>query len=308
MNQSVLKSKFIGALIGTAIGDAIGMPYEGLTHQEVNATCTLPLEMQDGRLSKGSYTDDTELAIGIAESLITNKGLVDKNHILQRFIENFDRKRGYGFGTISILQKKANAATLFGTGSYGNGAAMRIAPISLVYYDTPTNLYEAVAKCSEITHAHVLGIEGAQIQAHAIAVALRSIQSTHSLDATEFVNEIMGIAKQDVYKQKLHKILNLLNEKGDHQLVIDELGNGVEAFNSVPSAVYSFLSNLNSFEDAVTYAVCLGKDTDTIAAMTGAIAGAYLGVEAIPSEWIDCLENKDFIKNLAERIFHLKST
>lgn len=308
MNQSVLKSKFVGALIGTAVGDAIGMPYEGLTPQEINARCTLPLEMHDGRLPKGSYTDDTELAIGIAESIIANKGLVDKNHILQRFIENFDRKRGYGFGTMTILQKRANAKTLFGTGSYGNGAAMRIAPISLVYYDTPTNLYEAAAKCSEITHAHVLGIEGAQIQAHAIAIALRSIQSTHSLEATEFVNEILGIAKHDVYKQKLHKILNLLNEKSDHQLVIDELGNGVEAFNSVPSAVYSFLSNLNSFEDAVTYAVCLGKDTDTIAAMTGAIAGAYLGVEAIPSEWIACLENKDYIKNLAERVFNLKST
>ncbi len=308
MNQSALKSKFIGALIGTAVGDAIGMPYEGLNPQEVNARCTIPIEMQDGRLPKGSYTDDTELAIGIAESLIANKGLVDNNHILQRFVENFDRRRGYGFGTIKILQKKANAKTLFGTGSYGNGAAMRIAPISLVYYDTPTNLYEAVVKCSEITHAHILGIEGAQIQAHAIALALGLIQSTHSLEVTEFVNEILGIAKQDIYKQKLHKILNLLNEKGDHQLVIDELGNGVEAFNSVPSAVYSFLANLNSFEDAITYAVCLGNDTDTIAAMTGAISGAYLGVDAIPERWVDCLENNDYIKNLAERIFHLKST
>jgi poly(ADP-ribose) glycohydrolase ARH3 len=308
MNQSVLKSKFIGALIGTAIGDAIGMPFEGLTTQEINATCTIPIEMQNGRLPKGSYTDDTELAIGIAESLIANKGLVDKNHILQRFIENFDRKRGYGFGTINVIQNKANAKTLFRTGSYGNGAAMRIAPLSLVYYDTPTNLYEAVVKCSEITHAHVLGIEGAQIQAHAIAIAIRSIPSTHSLDTAEFVKELLGIVGQDVYKQKLHKILNLLNEKGDHQLIIDELGNGVEAFNSVPSAVYSFLANLNSFEDAITYAVQLGKDTDTIAAMTGAIAGAYLGVEAIRESWIDCLENKDYIKNLAERIFHLKYT
>ncbi|MFX1465557.1 MAG: ADP-ribosylglycohydrolase family protein [Promethearchaeota archaeon] len=307
MNQSILKSKFIGALLGTAVGDAIGMPFEGLTSQEVNVKCTKPIEMQEGRLPKGSYTDDTELAIGIAESLITNKGLVNKNHILYRFKENFNRKRGYGFGTIKILQKKANAKTLFGTGSYGNGAAMRIAPISFVYYDSPTNLSKAVTKCSEITHAHVLGIEGAQIQANAIAIALRSIPSTHSLDTTKFVKELLGFVKQDIYQQKLHKILSLLSKKSDHQLVIGELGNGVEAFNSVPSAVFSFLTNLNSFEDAVTYAVCLGRDTDTIAAMTGAISGAYLGVEAIPKRWIDYLENKDYIKDLAERLFQLKS-
>jgi poly(ADP-ribose) glycohydrolase ARH3 len=307
MNKSIVKSKFIGALIGTAIGDALGMPYE------LNTTCTMPLEMREGRLPKGSYTDDTELMIGVAESLITNEGLIDQRHMLQRFIENFDRKRGYGFGTTQILHQVAQggsfeviAKTMFGEGSFGNGAAMHIAPVSLVYYDTSAKLYDAVVKSSEITHAHTLGIDGALLQAHAIAIALRSNPTVTPLDKTEFIAELYGIVKHDLYKQKLDKISGFLDENGDYQLIIDELGNTVEAYNSVPVAIYSFLKNSQDFEDAVTYAVCLGGDTDTIGAMTGAISGAYLGVEAIPERWLNCLENKDYILKLAERLFSLK--
>jgi ADP-ribosylglycohydrolase len=154
MNHAILKSKFIGALVGNAIGDAIGMPFEGLNPQQVSKTCTIPLEMREGRLPKGSYTDDTELLIGVAESLIANKGSVDQQHMLQRFIENFDRKRGYGLGTTQILFQVAHAKDIFfGEGSFGNDAAMRIAPLSLFYYDSPADLHNAVTKSSEITHA-----------------------------------------------------------------------------------------------------------------------------------------------------------
>jgi len=87
-----------------------------------------------------------------------------------------------------------------------------------------------------------------------------------------------------------------------------ELGNGIEAFNSVPSAIYSFLIHHDSFAQAVIYAVSLGGDTDTIGAMTGAIAGAYLGVEAIPNQWRDKLENRLYIAELAEKLWQLKTT
>ena len=312
MNKSALKSKFIGALIGTAVGDAIGMPFEG-SNYEIKKVCPMPLEMCTGRLSKGSYTDDTELMIGVAESLVTNEGLIDQHKMLQRFIENFDRKRGYGFGTTQILYQVAQggsfevlAKNMFGEGSFGNGAAMRVAPVSLVYYDKPVELYNAVVKASEITHTHILGIEGALLQAHAIAIALRSNLTANSLDTTEVIKEFYDIVKHDLFKHKLEKISELLDKNSDQQFVIDELGNSVEAFNSVPIAIYSFLANMQNFEDAVTYAVCLGGDTDTIAAMAGAISGAYLGVEAIPERWLNCLENKEYIRKLAELIFSLK--
>ena len=95
----------------------------------------------------------------------------------------------------------------------------------------------------------------------------------------------------------------LLN-RPDRDKVITELGNGIEAFNSVPTAIYSFLSQPHSFAQAILYAISLGGDTDTIGAMTGAISGAYLGFESIPSRWKDKLENRPYIEELANKLSH----
>ena len=75
----------------------------------------------------------------------------------------------------------------------------------------------------------------------------------------------------------------------------------------MPAAVYSFLSHPNSFDEAVIYAISLGGDTDTIGAMTGAISGAYLGIESIPDRWKDKLENRSYIEDLAQKLWQLKT-
>jgi len=101
-----------------------------------------------------------------------------------------------------------------------------------------------------------------------------------------------------VYREKLNKIEALLRQP-DRGRVILELGNGIEVFNSVPTAIYSFLSQPHSFARAVLSAISLGGDTDTIGAMTGAISGAYLGFDSIPGKWRDKLENRLYIAELA---------
>ena len=108
-----------------------------------------------------------------------------------------------------------------------------------------------------------------------------------------------------MYKQKLNRIKELLAAP-DNAKVADELGNGIEAFNSVPTAIYSFLAQPSSFVKAVFCAISLGGDTDTIGAMTGAISGAHLGIESIPDSWRNKLENRDYIEELANRLWSLK--
>jgi len=107
---------------------------------------------------------------------------------------------------------------------------------------------------------------------------------------------------------KLKRIGDLLSVEADKLTIIKELGNGVEAHNSVPTAIYSFLKNADNFKDSVLYAISLGGDTDTIGAMTGAISGAYHGIEAIPEDWKRDLERREYIENLAERLWEIKST
>ncbi|MHC1599697.1 MAG: ADP-ribosylglycohydrolase family protein [Candidatus Methanospirareceae archaeon] len=301
-----LKSKFTGALIGTAVGDALGAPVEGWSMEQVRSAYS---EGNGWKMSYGRYTDDTEMMIGVAESLIKNKGFNGVD-MARTFIRNYDAKRGYGPGSKEALKRiregesweEASRKLFGGNGSYGNGAAMRIAPIGLFYYDSAEALREIAYKSSNITHSHELGKEGAALQAFAVALAVRGQKEGMLPGLKEFV-------QNNVYKEKIRRIEVLLDKDATKKEIIAKLGNGMAAFDSVPTAIYSFL-RADSFEDAVIYAISLGGDTDTIGAMTGAISGAYYGDGTIPSEWTEQLEEgekgKSYIKRLAERLYHSK--
>ena len=195
------------------------------------------------------------------------------------------------------------AEELYAGGSYGNGSAMRIAPVGLFYYDDRQALRKFAYQSSRITHTHILGMEGAALQAYAVALAA-NVQP-EQFDKNDFLNKLSDFVEADIYKQKLEMIGDLLQKGVDRLTVVAALGNTVEAFNSVPIAIYSFVAN-SSFEKTLNYALSLGGDRDTISAMAGAIAGAFYGIEDIPGEWTDTLENKEFIEELARRLWRIK--
>ena len=312
-----LKSKFIGALIGSAIGDALGAPVEGYSESAMKSVKSVyGDEDGDGDEKRGEwktislrYTDDTEMMIGVAESLVENRGF-NGEHMALKFIENYDVTRGYSPGVKEVLRrlrlgeswKEASKKLFDGVGSWGNGAAMRVAPIGIFYHDDAEDLREIAYKSSIITHSHELGKEGAALQAYCIALAVQGNKEDMPLKIEEFTNV-------DVYRRKIRKIRGFLEKDTAKKEIISELGNGEEAFNSVPTAFYSFLRSTN-FENAVLYAISLGGDTDTIGAMTGAISGAYYGMEAIPRKWEEKLEKeekgRDYIRKLAEKLYYIK--
>jgi len=158
---------------------------------------------------------------------------------------------------------------------------------------------------SRITHVHELGMDGAAIQACAVALAVNA-DSSSELDSHAFLGKLKDFTHNEVYKRKLEMAWRLLGETNKRR-VARNLGNGVEAYNSVPTAIYCFLRNQGNFADSVLYAVSLGGDTDTIAAMTGAISGAYHGVEVVPERWKSNLERGDYIEELAEKLWIIKN-
>ena len=296
MDVGLLKSRFMGSLLGTAVGDSLGA-----------ARWLKPI----GRELSPFYTDDTHMMIGVAESLLAVRGF-NKDHMLETLVRNWEREpwRGYGPGPPAIFRAyRAGrdpyevARTLYPGGSFGNGAAMRVAPIACLYHDDLDRLREVVYEASSITHAHPLGQEGAFLQACAIALALKA--KPGELDPLDFVEQLSGLVEHDVYVGKLMTIRRFLASRPTRAQVIRELGNSVEAFNSVPTAIYAFLAH-DQFEAAVRYAVSLGGDSDTIGAMTGAISGAYLGRGAIPAHWLEELEDRSYIEELAVRLWELK--
>jgi ADP-ribosylglycohydrolase len=316
--DDILKDKFIGALMGTFVGDALGMAVEGWTALDIEDNFGELREMQPARLDAGSYTDDTQLMIGIAESL-TNIGRIDGADIARHFVENFEPHRGYGFGAIKCLRLLASgmpwesvSAQVMPGGSYGNGAAMRIAPVGVFFYDDAAALRDAAHEASMPTHSHPLALNGGAVQAYAVALAT-SADPGSGIDPVSFIEKLKGMYSPggEPLFDKLEMIPSLIYSNPPVDEIVDKLGNDVLIHNSVPAAIYSFLSHPSSAEDAVVAAVGLGGDTDTIGAMTGAIAGACHGYSAFPARWTVVLENgpkgKDYVIQLAEKLHELKT-
>ncbi len=300
MVEGVLRAKFSGSMVGTAVGDAVGAGFEGrgAIDSEVIGTVAAGRELL-------AYTDDTHMMIGVAESLVHREGF-DGEHMARVFIRNYDSEpwRGYGPGPPNVFRMIRSgepwdkaAEKLYHGGSYGNGSAMRIAPVGVFYHDDLDMLKEVARRSSQITHSHELGKEGAALQAYAVALAINT-EPAKDFDSRQFLAELYEFVQQEAYKRKLSRAGALLGEE-DKAKVAADIGNGVEAFNSVPTAIYSFLSHPNSFEETVLFAASLGGDTDTIAAMAGAISGAYLGVDSIPDKWRSKLGNRVYIEELA---------
>jgi len=290
-------------MLGAGVGDALGRSFEGSRERQIRS----------GDIKfDGRWTDDTHMMIGIAESLIAKRGF-DGKHMFLTFMRNWEKEswRGYGPGPPRIFRMVRSgipwnrAARLLygGAGSFGNGAAMRVAPIGLLFYDDPERIREIAYKSAELTHTHTLGKEGAAVQAYAVALAVQTEKGR--LNPEGFIEKLIRYTQNNVYREKLLKAKALL-ARGKEGDVIRILGNSVEAFNSVPTAIFCFARNHEDYAKAVLYAVKLGGDTDTIAAMTGAVAGAYHGEEEIPESWKQKLEKGGYIKNLARDLWRLK--
>ena len=316
MDPALLKDKFVGCMLGTHVGDALGMPVEGYGYSTIEQKYGEIREMLDTRLGPGTYTDDTEMMIAVAESLAEKSGFNGQD-MAQRFITNFHPERGYGGGTLrslSILQSgvswEESGKMVFHGGSFGNGSSMRIAPIGAFYHDKPDKLRSAAYWSSQITHAHMFGKEGAFLQAKAVSMAIHR-DPEKGFDTKEFIEELIeSISPEtDIYTSKLNALKTLLDTPSDKKRVVEILGHDSTAPGSVPTAIYSFLTHHHDFEETVVYAVGLGGDTDTIGAMSGAISGGYHGKKGIPSRWLDRIENKekgrDYIEKLAVMLWEV---
>lgn len=308
-----MQARFQGALLGTFVGDALGMPVEGRSAGAIAREYGEVREMLDARLGRGTYTDDTQMMIALAESLLACGGF-DGEDLARRFLAHYDPSRGYGRGTqVAFKHLREGMAWqeagsgIFGGGSYGNGAAMRIAPVGLFYYDDPYELRRVAYLSSQITHGHSLGKESAALQAFAVARALLADPGT-PLDLRAFLGDLRAFVEPEAEAlvERLNRIAEFLEALPDRETVIATLGHDSRGFASVPTAIYAFLAHWDSFEEAVVYAVGLGGDTDTIGAMAGAIAGALHGVRGIPDRWLDALENesrgRDYVLDLAAQL------
>lgn len=309
----------IGDVIGAAV-EAESPGYIRKTFQnldEILALKSVP-ELISGEWEVGRFTDDTQMTLCVAEWLASEADLNGKN-LLERFCRAYEPWRHYGSGTRLILETfhtardkwKDLATAMFPQGSYGNGSAMRVAPVGLFLHNDLQAIINIAHISSAVTHSHYLAIQGAALQATAVAVAIRG-----QLDVAQ-VLRILGVTLthfdqlgQDttLYKTALARITQGLAKKVPPGKMVRLLGNGIKAQEAVPMAIYCFLANPSSFEKAVEAAIFLGGDTDTIASMTGSISGAALGENQIPERWLrrvtENIYTPDKVRQLALALYN----
>jgi len=227
-------------------------------------------------------------------AVLAERGGIDQDRLAQRFAQTRDSSRGYGPGMEQLFERvrageawQVAARNLFaGQGSFGNGAAMRVAPLGAYFADDLGMVVEQATLSAEVTHVHHEGVAGAIAVAVAAALARRTRRSARRPEATAFLDAILPhVPRSDVQAG-----LARARELGDPSAVevaVAVLGNGsrVSAQDTVPFALWCAANHLGDYEQALWLTVSGLGDRDTTCAIAGGVVAASTGVEGIPSEW-----------------------
>lgn len=284
----------VGCILGTAVGDALGLPYEGLSRQRASKLLGIP-DRYRFLLRHGMISDDTEHTCMVAQSLIASGG--DPNRFgrmfgwrLRWWLAAFPA--GVGFATLrSILRLWCGVpADRSGVYSAGNGPAMRAAILGAAVPD-PQRLRDLVRVSSRITHSDPRAESGAW----AVALAARVACSAQEVSGADYLQQLRATLSGDgdEFVQLVAAVVRSSEAGASTMLFAEELGLkwGVSGFvfHSVPIALHAWLTHPHDYRGAVMAAIQCGGDTDSTAAMVGGIVGAAVGKEGIPSEWLERL-------------------
>jgi ADP-ribosyl-[dinitrogen reductase] hydrolase len=313
-----LQDRFRGTMLGVAIGDALGRAGEGHPFEATAQYHGGPLRAyRPWRGWKagpvGTVTDDTQMTMCIAESIVHNGQLVPED-VADRFAEWLDYGRGKGRTCVEACERLRRVVhwTAAGVDSAGNGAAMRTAPIGLFHRGDLKKLRRDAALACVITHTHQTAVASAIAQSAAVAYCLTQDATGFSPDRfIEFVVAwIEGVEEADVAERRpgaalttlakrLAELPGLLGEP-DTRAVYDYLYNGAFVLESLPTAMFAFLRNYQNFDETLFAAVDAGYDCDTSGSMAGALAGALLGQAGIHARWLEELEYREELIRLAD--------
>ncbi len=299
--QISLRDRFTGSILGVALGDAYGAPYEGGPLERL-------LWRSLGLFKPGTirYTDDASMTLTLIRSLIEDQG-VHQDMLALRWAAAARWSRGYGPSALRTLKRIRRGADWrqanihdYKDGSFGNGAAMRVAPIGLLFHHALERCDEAAEQTAVITHAHPLAIEGAKLIARATAHASDNTPPVAIVDA------LQSAASAEPYIERLAIARQMLDEPVDLPAVRQQLGRSIVAAESVVTAIWLACSHMEStFEQLLQTAHAIGGDVDTIAAMAGGIWGARRGRASLSSNLLERLEDCEAFEHAAENLVAL---
>jgi len=283
-----------GSLLGLAVGDALGAPLEGAPPERAKQAVEAGLEMVGGRSwAAGEWTDDTALALALAESIAAH-GLLDTADVAARYIEWAHVGKGIGNTTAAALRgakdeadarARAEAFHEATNRSAGNGTVMRAAPIGLAA-PTVAAAADAAREDARLTHYD----PAAGTASAALCAALVAMRDEG--------NALAAATVQACEHDRVHDAIAAARGRPD---TLAELAAGEEmgaCWTTLGVALHA-LEVIDDYEQGVLWAIGLGGDTDTNAAVAGALLGCRHGAGAIPERWLEPLQERERIEQAA---------
>ncbi len=294
--------KFRNCLLGVAVGDALGMPVEGMTRGDIKRLYGTLRDFYPspyGDLSAGEWTDDTEQMLVLADSLLETVYFSPENFaekLKEWYLKTTSRRIGPS-STKAISNLLSGVPwNRAGVKSDTCGAAMRVAPIGLVYHFS-LNLVERYAELSaRVTHT------GSGAVAGAVAVAVTVACNILGFEEAEMLDEVSRRVEEhdNLMADKIRYAYEISDR--DLDFAVEKLGNTISALDVVPMAFYSFFAG-KTFEDSLVLAANAGGDADSIAAVCGAMKGA--AGYAIPERWLKGLKDREVLIKTADKLYDL---
>lgn len=305
--------RFRGVLLGTAVGDALGLPAEGVSRRRARRLFPGPWRHRLV-LGRGMVSDDTEHALFVAQSLLAHP------HSAELFVRRLawclrgwllSLPAGVGFATLRAILRLwlGVPPDRSGVASAGNGPAMRAAPLGAFLTDAPDRLESFIAASTRITHSDPRALTGARAIAELTAWCVRD-----ALHRQPPLAELIGVLERAGHDTEWRRLMQAIEgAAGENRAVTefaDQLGlaSGVSGYiyHTVPVAVYAWWRHFGDFEATVTSVLECGGDTDTVGAVAGALAGAVTGAQGIPAEWVrgirDWPRGPKLLARVAERL------
>ena len=327
-----IQDRIKGSLYGFLVGDALGVPVEFVSRDKLKIK---PVKDMLGfgthNQPKGTWSDDSSMILATIDSMYNNQDnflsdkIINYNDLMDRFL-NWKLKSDYtphgklfdiGNSTSAALSKYQNDKNNVFCGadninSNGNGSLMRILPISLCTYFCKhesyagtlyVDNYEVIKNISSLTHSHVLSVMSCYIYSYLINSYLMTININKAYERTREHFKL-------VFEGKINKDYgNIIdNKKYFNRLIYNDISTLTKedikssgfVVDTLEASIWCVLTS-NNYKDAVLKAVNLGDDTDTVGALTGALAGLIYGINDIPTNWLNRLQRKDYLDEMVNK-------
>jgi ADP-ribosylglycohydrolase len=310
--MKTLNDRVLGGLLGVCIGDALGVPVEGVPRSYLKAEPVRGFGRRESfrQAPPGWWSDDSSLTLCLAECLV--RGDLDLHLIARTFCRWLyeghwtpgGRAFGIGRTTARALERIRSGAGPLEAGergefSNGNGSLMRILPMAFYLYTEPeAEPYEAVHAISAITHAHPRSMMACGMY---VMMALHLLNSVSIVESYELMcKEASRRYAENPFAGEMNHFRRVL-DNSLNRLTEDEISSSGYVVDTLEAALWCLLRG-GSFKESVLRAVNLGGDTDTTAAVAGGLAGVHCGKGSIPMEWISAVARHDDILSLGTRV------